>query len=279
MSLLLRFQGYPPAVIVAVGLHVALIYFLLDKTLTPSDLVNLDEPAYISALTIQENPQRLRRLENERRQAAVEESRRREQEAARQRETERQQAEQARREQAERDQAAREAEQQRVEKERIERERINQERLAEQQRLDEERALAENRAREEELRRTREAEAQRLAQEEASRRAAEQAASDDQTASAYKAAIIQTISENWSIPPSARNGMKVVIQLNLVPTGEVIAVNILESSGDSAFDRSALQAVARADSFPIVQQMPNRVFERGGFRSISLIFRPEDLLR
>ena len=72
--------------------------------------------------------------------------------------------------------------------------------------------------------------------------------------------------------------MSVLLQINLVPTGEVISVNVLRSSGDAAFDRSAVQAVRRADRFPELQDMSIGLFERQ-FRQFNLLFKPEGLLR
>ena len=72
--------------------------------------------------------------------------------------------------------------------------------------------------------------------------------------------------------------MSAVVRLQLVPTGEMVAVNIVQPSGDDVFDRSVLQAVERADRFPELQDLDNAVFERN-FRTFTLVFRPEDLLR
>jgi colicin import membrane protein len=69
-----------------------------------------------------------------------------------------------------------------------------------------------------------------------------------------------------------------VVQLQVVPTGEVVGITIVESSGNSAFDRSVEQAVERAERFPELQDLDTPIFERN-FRTFSLLFRPEDLLR
>ncbi|MEX2365635.1 MAG: cell envelope integrity protein TolA, partial [Pseudohongiellaceae bacterium] len=116
------------------------------------------------------------------------------------------------------------------------------------------------------------------ARQEAAQRQAEQSALEDQSIQSYTAIIHDAVSQNWSVPPSARNGMTVVLQIQLVPTGEVVAVNVLQSSGDAVFDRSAEQAVNKADRFPEIQNMPISLFERE-FRTFNLVFRPEDLLR
>ncbi len=60
------------------------------------------------------------------------------------------------------------------------------------------------------------------------------------------------------------------------PTGEVVSVSVLKSSGNTAFDRSAINAVEKAGSFPELQNLPSREFEKS-FRRFRLLFRPEDL--
>ena len=70
--------------------------------------------------------------------------------------------------------------------------------------------------------------------------------------------------------------MEALLQVQLIPTGEVVSVSVLKSSGDSAFDRSAVNAVEKAGSFPELQKLPSREFERQ-FRRLRLLFRPEDL--
>ena len=114
-------------------------------------------------------------------------------------------------------------------------------------------------------------EQQRLAQQQAEREAATRAAQEAQAnqiasenliVAQYAGIIRKIISQNWQIPPSARNGMSAMVRLQLVPTGEMVAVNIVQSSGNDVFDRSVLQAVERADRFPELQDLDNAVFER-----------------
>ena len=94
----------------------------------------------------------------------------------------------------------------------------------------------------------------------------------DMVAATIRAAVIN----RWTRPPSARNGMVSVLSIQLVPTGEVVGVSVLQSSGNSAFDRSAMNAVERAGRFPEVAELEDRVFE-ANFRRFQLIFKPEDL--
>ncbi len=94
-------------------------------------------------------------------------------------------------------------------------------------------------------------------------------------ASSWQQVLAQRIERNWSRPQSARNGMRCEISLNLVPNGHVVNATIIKGSGDSAFDRSALAAVEKAQPFPEVKDIPPEVFERY-FRKFTLIFSPMD---
>lgn len=140
--------------------------------------------------------------------------------------------------------------------------------LAEQQR--EQQRLAEQQQR------LREQQKQELAEQIQQEAEAQQAASDAELASSYVSVIKNALRNNWSRPPSARNNMQVEMVLQLVPTGDIVGVRVTKSSGNAAFDRSAEQAVLRAERFPELQKLPPRVFEKY-FRHLNLVFKPEDL--
>jgi colicin import membrane protein len=92
----------------------------------------------------------------------------------------------------------------------------------------------------------------------------------------YAQGIYTLIVNNWSRPPSAKNGMQTKLMVELVPTGDVVGVTIIESSGNAAFDRSAELAVRKAAKFDVPKEP--REFERY-FRKFPVVFNPEDLLR
>ena len=94
----------------------------------------------------------------------------------------------------------------------------------------------------------------------------------DQVAAVIKQAVIG----RWTRPPSARNNMVAILEIALVPTGDVVGVTVLESSGNLAFDSSAVNAVEKVARFSEVKSLERAVFERD-FRRFQLIFRPEDL--
>lgn len=103
---------------------------------------------------------------------------------------------------------------------------------------------------------------------------ARKAVTDDEKAMAYVAQIQREIIQNWSRPPSARNGMQTILRVHLVPTGEVIDVKVEESSGNDAFDRSAILAVRKSERFVVPGDALR--FERD-FRVFTVLFRPDDL--
>lgn len=104
----------------------------------------------------------------------------------------------------------------------------------------------------------------------------EATATAEEMAASYAALIQQTVVNYWSRPPSARNGMEALLEVQLIPTGEVVNVRVLKGSGNLAFDRSAMNAVEKAGSFPELRNLPTREFERM-FRRFNLRFKPEDL--
>lgn len=98
----------------------------------------------------------------------------------------------------------------------------------------------------------------------------------DEAAQSFRAGIYEQVRKNWSRPPSARNGMQARLLVELIPTGEVISVTLVESSGNSAFDRSAEQAIRQARRFAVPAE--NSTFEKY-FRRFYFLFQPGDLLR
>ena len=166
--------------------------------------------------------------------------------------------------QAEAEEQARKEEQERLRQER-ERE-IVQERERERLRQEQQQALLDDLSRE-----RAELDAQLAAE-----RQARQAAEDEVAKQSFSALIQKRVTDAWSRPPSARNNMIVELTIELIPTGEVINVNVTNSSNNSAFDRSAVRAVNRVGEFPEIREMPRRLFD-AEFRSFKLNFSPEDL--
>lgn len=263
------FNGYPLSILLAVLLHALIVGAVLWMERASTESALTIQPPSVKAVLVEENPQaRNERVQEQQRREEAEAQRQAELEA--QRERERQQAEaEAQRQRELEEQRRREEQRQQELAEQRERERQAE---AERQRQEE----AAQRRREEEARRQAEQAAQRAAEQAAAEAARQQAASDAERVAGYTAVIHDLVQQNWSRPPSARNGMTAVLRIRLVPTGEVIDVEVVQSSGDAAFDRAAENAVYAVGRFSELQGMPPRLFERN-FRSLLLTFRPEDL--
>jgi len=102
------------------------------------------------------------------------------------------------------------------------------------------------------------------------------AQADEEAAMSYMDVIREAVARNWSRPPSARNGMVVVLTIRLIPNGQVVDVSVATSSGSDAYDRSAVAAVHKAERFPELQELPSHVFD-ANYRQFNISFRPEDL--
>lgn len=275
MNLLLKYEGYPPAVVAALCLHALLLWIIFEKEFEPSDLVQIDQPMYVAASSVKQNPQQLRRIEQlqQQRQREADEQRRREaeQQAAREREA---QAQGAREQEAEQRRLAEQRQQEQQRQQAEERQRLAQQEAERQAR---ERAAAEEAERrrllaEQQQQAAEAAERQRLAQQ------SEAQAAENNIVSQYVSIIHDLVQQNWIIPPSARCNMVAVVEIRLTPVGDIVSNTISQSSGDATFDRSVLQAIDRVGSFPEVKELPNPVFERN-FRRFTLTFQPQDLLR
>lgn len=160
-------------------------------------------------------------------------------------------------------------------------EKLKQEKLK-QEKLKQQALLAEKQKREEAERVTKEKAAaekrkadQALAKEMAEEEALQQSLSDKELAQSFADMIRRRVEQNWSRPPSAQKGMEVLLEIQLVPTGYVTGVSVLRSSGNSAFDLSAQQAVRKAERFPEIKDVPSRAFEQH-FRRFKMLFRVED---
>lgn len=189
-------------------------------------------------------------------------------------------AEARRREAARRAAAARrEREAARRRAELLEKRRARQRAEAARRKALEEKRLAQRRARREAARRKREAARERalkerLAAEEAERALARRAAS---VLDGFRALIAQHVARNWIRPPGARPGLKAEFLVYATPGGEVTRVQLLRSSGDPAFDRSAENALYKATPLPFPGDPEvARYLSRQGFR---FEFKPEPQTR
>jgi len=205
--------------------------------------------------------------EQARREAEAAEQARREAEEQAQREAEeqarREAEEQARREAEAAEQARREAEEQarREAEEQARRE------AEEQARREAEAAERARREAEEQARREAEEQARREAE------AAEQARRLEEARGTFDGAIRQKIERAWTRPASVPSGLSCVVAVRLGPGGSVLSAQVVQSSGNSAFDQSAERAVFRADPLP----MPDEAALAAPYRQgVELVFNPDD---
>ncbi|POG01079.1 protein TolA [Pseudomonas putida] len=97
----------------------------------------------------------------------------------------------------------------------------------------------------------------------------------DQVAGDFDDLIRMRAAEGWARPPSARKGMTVTLQVNMLPDGTVTGVSVIKSSGDGPFDSSAVAAVKNIGRLTEMQGMKPSDFNR--YRSFKMTFTPEDL--
>lgn len=98
----------------------------------------------------------------------------------------------------------------------------------------------------------------------------------DEIAGSLDDLIIKLVSDNWTRPPSARNGMSVEVQIDMLPDGTITGASVTRSSGDSAFDGSAVSAVRKVGRIPEMQQLDSATFNQL-YRQRRAVFKPEDL--
>ncbi|MBK8677071.1 MAG: cell envelope integrity protein TolA [Cellvibrionales bacterium] len=100
--------------------------------------------------------------------------------------------------------------------------------------------------------------------------------SDEQIAK-WAGLFADLIENNWNRPPNARQGMVVVLRIQLLPNGQVKDVQVVQSSGDRAFDLAAEAAVRKVETFKdITDKMKPEELKM--FSDFDLKFDPQDLL-
>jgi len=270
-----RFLNVP--VLASVVMHSILLAVIITNW-TPAKKEQEEQPPhFVKATLVDMNPKAIAAPQQPKPQV-LEAQRSQEQERKRQQEQQRQQAEaQQRKEQQERQQREQKAkaEAERQQKIKTEQAKLAAAKAEQQKKVEQERkaqAEAEQKKREQQQRE--EAQKREAAQQKQEQHLSDR--SDSVNTQTWEGLIREQVTENWSRPPSARNGITVVIEVNMVPTGQVTNVRVVKSSGDIPFDRSAEQAVRRVGQFQGIREMPNDVFERN-FRVFTLTFRPEDL--
>ena len=210
--------------------------------------------------------------------SALEEQKRRIEEQTRIAEEQKQRVEQELRE-AER-------ERRRVEEQRKLAEAETQRKAEEQRKIEEERRRAEEEERRaEEERRRAEAEAQQREEArraEEAKRAFESALAEDEEElvlaqtrlrdkllAEYSLAIKAAVERNWIRPPGAPADLACIVRVSQAPSGDVVKVEIVETSGNRAFDISVENAVWKSSPLPLPKDQS--LFSR----DLNFVFDPE----
>lgn len=89
----------------------------------------------------------------------------------------------------------------------------------------------------------------------------------------FSSIIKKQVVDNWNKPKGISQNLKTEIEIDMVPTGEILSYKILKGSGNEAFDESAMKAISRVNTFDGLVMQP-KLFD-DHFRKFILIFSPE----
>lgn len=67
----------------------------------------------------------------------------------------------------------------------------------------------------------------------------------------YIGLIRQKVTRNWLKPAGSKKGLACIVKVRIIPGGEVVAVQVIKSSGNAVFDRSVERAVRKASPLPL----------------------------
>ena len=89
----------------------------------------------------------------------------------------------------------------------------------------------------------------------------------------YMGLIQQTVKSNWINQFSPTAQLTAILKIKLDPDGNVLAVSVIQSSGNASFDRQAILAVQKSSPLPLPPD-PTLVKK---FMSLTLPFNNQDL--
>ena len=96
---------------------------------------------------------------------------------------------------------------------------------------------------------------------------------EQQEIAMYAQRIISTIEDACMKPRNIPENLVANLRLKIRPSGRIIGVDLIKSSGNIRFDNSALQAVRRVEVFNFFNSIPKTLFEKE-FQVISISFNP-----
>lgn len=113
--------------------------------------------------------------------------------------------------------------------------------------------------------------AEKIAQKKKAEEEQRRVAHEQSEIAKFKSLIKDEITRKWIFPASYQKGMKCKVLVRLIPSGDVVSVQVIESSGNSAFDRSVEMAVNKASPLP-VPKAETDLFKN--FREVEFVFDP-----
>ncbi len=90
----------------------------------------------------------------------------------------------------------------------------------------------------------------------------------------YRKKIAYHLSSYWKVPAHHKDNVKCILNVQILPNGDVLKVSIAETSGDTAFDQHAINAVYKSSPLPALEQLSAK--ERP--RQLTMTFVPESVL-
>ena len=96
---------------------------------------------------------------------------------------------------------------------------------------------------------------------------------EQQEIAMYAQRIISTIEDAWMKPRNIPENLVANLRLKIRPSGRIIGIDLIKSSGNIRFDNSVLQAVRRVEAFNFFNSIPKTLFEKE-FQVISISFNP-----
>ena len=91
----------------------------------------------------------------------------------------------------------------------------------------------------------------------------------------YASMVILMIENAWIKPRNIPKDLSAGLRLIVNKSGRILQSELVRSSGNLRFDNSALQAVARTDSFYFYNEIPDEIYKES-FRIINLKFNPDN---
>lgn len=290
------FKRNPKAVGLAVAMHLVLILLLifgLDWLVPPKDqrpAVTVVQAKVVDASAVAAEAKRMEQQQNQAKaaeQAKKDKAEKELKELQKKRDNEQKKLQEVENQRKEAEQKRKTEEKLRVEaeqKRKVEEEKKRKAEAETKKQDEAKKAEAEKKKKaEEEAKRKLEADKKRKAEEEAKGKAdeerkrretdlqkaleAEQSSQQNsQAINAFALAVTERVTSNWVRPEATNLGLKVKLRVRVSDQGSVLAVQVVQSSGNSAFDRSAEAAVYKSDPLPTPPV---------GVRELNFIFDPD----